>query len=649
MKQGYSCLLIALAIFFILSGIYAQQPVGLTKNAREVSINDWEVISDGNNDGSRGGSIFIDNYPYIQIDKKHSYWVAGYLKMNKAYDYNEPQDLKYDPNTKCSYSPWYPLWPYRDNSAKNRSAYFSTFFQLYHSDIGGYMRNLEPGGGARYHKIFFTRIVDSGTTQLHAVSPEFDGVSWSFDGGDEIKFVMAFVEDSDDIVDSSIPLAYRSGSFIYFAVKNGSLPWVRQDPDPINNICYNGDFTTKLDDVSRVYIGATSHGNTQNWEPSISLWESRHNSGEIDCSDGYVPHNMNPLLGNIKRMIIVQGVLDVNYVNDFFADPLGFNPPSSELKLDFPQIVIEHGDYSLTVPFSHWEEYSGSNTGYIRQDGTVTNIPNTNGARSFLRAKYNGPDNSNPSSILNYGITYDLSLRHNTSDREKFKSVAFYIRDWKWPHDYPIFKFYIGATLQKSSDPSNTIQVYFDYTSFNTTNGWINVNGKWYLQNKLIPPSPTNYWYHYNLSLEALLANYPHPGGYNQIKSLDRISIRGRFDIAGLVLNNSPTSSPKIKVGKDMIDRNSTHLISTIAYPNPFNPITNIFYRLPTDSYVELTVYDIHGQKVAKLVDGNHVAGDHTIIWNGKNESGQQVTSGVYFYRIKAGGMVKTQKLLLTR
>jgi len=76
--------------------------------------------------------------------------------------------------------------------------------------------------------------------------------------------------------------------------------------------------------------------------------------------------------------------------------------------------------------------------------------------------------------------------------------------------------------------------------------------------------------------------------------------------------------------------------LSSQSYPNPFNRETLIEYVLPQASEVVLTVYDVSGREVVTLVRSSQEAGSHTIHWNGKNDAGAQVTSGVYFYRIIA-------------
>jgi len=84
-------------------------------------------------------------------------------------------------------------------------------------------------------------------------------------------------------------------------------------------------------------------------------------------------------------------------------------------------------------------------------------------------------------------------------------------------------------------------------------------------------------------------------------------------------------------------------------YPNPFNPVTTINYSLPTRSEVEIVIFNILGQKVTTLDEGTLPAGEHTVVWNGIDDSGGAVATGVYFYRVRAGDNVSTKKMLLLK
>ncbi len=85
-------------------------------------------------------------------------------------------------------------------------------------------------------------------------------------------------------------------------------------------------------------------------------------------------------------------------------------------------------------------------------------------------------------------------------------------------------------------------------------------------------------------------------------------------------------------------------------YPNPFNPTTTINFSLPEAVRVDLRIYDILGREVATLIDNQDiVAGNHRIQWNGKNQGGMNVATGMYFYRIVAGGFVQAKKMVLIK
>jgi hypothetical protein len=79
-------------------------------------------------------------------------------------------------------------------------------------------------------------------------------------------------------------------------------------------------------------------------------------------------------------------------------------------------------------------------------------------------------------------------------------------------------------------------------------------------------------------------------------------------------------------------------------YPNPFNPTTTIRYALPHRSYVTLTVFNTLGQHVATIVNGEVEAGYHEIQFDGSG-----LASGVYFYKLTAGGFAQVRKLVLVR
>jgi cyclomaltodextrinase / maltogenic alpha-amylase / neopullulanase len=99
----------------------------------------------------------------------------------------------------------------------------------------------------------------------------------------------------------------------------------------------------------------------------------------------------------------------------------------------------------------------------------------------------------------------------------------------------------------------------------------------------------------------------------------------------------------------DTAESMPTEFILYQNYPNPFNPTTAINYQLKATSKVTLTIYDMLGREVAALVNEMGTPGKHAAIWNGKNNRGEMVSSGIYLYQLRTGGSVITRKMVLLK
>ena len=84
-------------------------------------------------------------------------------------------------------------------------------------------------------------------------------------------------------------------------------------------------------------------------------------------------------------------------------------------------------------------------------------------------------------------------------------------------------------------------------------------------------------------------------------------------------------------------------------YPNPFNSSTTLRYSLSQTGAVELSVYDVQGQLVRRLVQEVQKAGAYEITWAGDNEAGHPVATGTYFTRLQAGAFTQTRKVMLIK
>ena len=122
-------------------------------------------------------------------------------------------------------------------------------------------------------------------------------------------------------------------------------------------------------------------------------------------------------------------------------------------------------------------------------------------------------------------------------------------------------------------------------------------------------------------------------------------------DPGGLCDSNEATFT---LLGSDFADEDSLLLRSADFllnqnHPNPFNPATCIEFDLSLGCQVKLEIYNILGNRVRTLIDDRLVAGHKSITWDGKDNQGKQVTSGIYFYRLKAGDFTESKKMVIVR
>jgi hypothetical protein len=84
-------------------------------------------------------------------------------------------------------------------------------------------------------------------------------------------------------------------------------------------------------------------------------------------------------------------------------------------------------------------------------------------------------------------------------------------------------------------------------------------------------------------------------------------------------------------------------------YPNPFNPTTNIHFDLASGENTRLEVIDVMGRVIATLVNDKMAAGSYSATWDGKDQNGTEVGSGVYFYRLSAGNFVEMKQMTMMK
>jgi hypothetical protein len=166
--------------------------------------------------------------------------------------------------------------------------------------------------------------------------------------------------------------------------------------------------------------------------------------------------------------------------------------------------------------------------------------------------------------------------------------------------DFSHYHVYRGGDAGFTPDPGNRIGAPPDTTLFDGDWGWDN-----------------QYWY--------------------KVAAVDIHGNESAFAVLG----------PDLVTGAD--DRTPAMTYLAQNHPNPFNPATTIRFGLGEPAWVTLRIYDASGRPVRTLIDRGHGAGEHEILWDGNDDAGSRVTSGVYFCKLVAGEKTITRKMLLLK
>jgi hypothetical protein len=126
-------------------------------------------------------------------------------------------------------------------------------------------------------------------------------------------------------------------------------------------------------------------------------------------------------------------------------------------------------------------------------------------------------------------------------------------------------------------------------------------------------------------------------------------NLRGTFYLDDIRLVTAADAVPFTAVVESLDETQPQDFSLEQNYPNPFNSGTVIRFVLPADGAVELAVYNLAGQKVAALVDGERPTGAYTVRWDGRDEAERSLASGLYIYRLKAGRQWVTRRFLLLK
>ena len=403
------------------------------------------------------------------------------------------------------------------------------------------------------------------------------------------------------------------------------------------------------------------------WHTSVSAWGVK-----------YVPDTLN-IIGNKARIFKIRYPLksDLNHSlklsGSYVRGQIDYNKDGIFDELDVQDIPYDTTIWMITdvnnndvsdVPFAY--KIGGDWRIAVDMDCNSTNIPlsnlsvdaidyNNDGILDKMDVDGDGLFNK-PVQFLSFFMVKSAS---DPQDREYFEASELLQVLSQFPGAIfcLVFDCYSGKIHRYNNNPN--ILTFSSCGSNETVFGQIALDK---LTNSLngVANNQNAVWFDvFNISQESFLQLRPTPmtsfylkDGINQIVALKEFDDELGSDEVGYLLSQTMLHNPEFIRQPNYVRGNSRKdqfFQLKHNYPNPFNPETSIQFNLPINSKVDLYIYNAVGQRIRTLVSARMSAGTHTVIWNGRNDLGQKVASGVYFYSIKAGNFSKTMKMFMMK
>lgn len=400
-----------------------------------------------------------------------------------------------------------------------------------------------------------------------------------------------------------------------------------------------------------------------------------------------------------------------NFISDSKFAYNKYSIKTYQALLDLESSILEHSAYGLAafncselnlgyatgsnqINYNEIGIYSHESTPYLDEGNNDVNNPDTGAWNIYsantpngIKAQYNWWGNDDP--------TYIASKLNNPTEVtfEPFSYVSYFGRakEQKTSSD-----FIMAEMLRCGGEWSQALPYYHSalQDSLSITEKWLSVNGlfkchqklnsmnihkTWllselnenndldftkYLQQNLAMANRTLGIYQDALDYyESILHNNPSYAdscyavidiGFTWLESDNRMhgkylslcprSIHDHIATTNRLLNSIILDNP---IHDNVVTPSIPQINSN--YPNPFNPSTTIEYSIPQTGRVKLSIYNIRGQKVKTMINGDMEKGQHRIVWNGRDDGNRSVASGVYFIRIEAAGKTSIRKAMLLK
>jgi hypothetical protein len=312
--------------------------------------------------------------------------------------------------------------------------------------------------------------------------------------------------------------------------------------------------------------------------------------------------------------------------------------------------VIEDfdGDGKMEIFTSHWEgvaatrvyENDGIDTYVVKH----TNVPETLILNPPFGGSYSNPifhdfDEDGDAELLisgNHGLVFVIT-KEASNNFEDFGSSAWaYVMSWPTIPEGGFMRSGYMGDLDQDGKPDIYYNEYRAKAIFD-------------LEYQGGPVTDANSWTPYEIIiLPGVRFGNVQPAGDLDGDGLEELvcNMGGLRDGRNLIILESQHMASEVSQNK--LEKSVGYILQQ-NYPNPFNSSTNIEYSIPTSSNVELTIFDLTGREIVTLVEENQKGGQHFVFWNGRDQFGSFVSTGLYTYNLKTDQFSKSRKLLFIK
>jgi uncharacterized delta-60 repeat protein len=442
--------------------------------------------------------------------------------------------------------------------------------------------------------------------------------------------------------------SYDSGTdYDYVTIKytpEGDTAWVRRYNGPGN--AYDAAYAIAVSDSGYIYVTGSSRGSLTFGDYATIKYYPNGDTVWVRRYSGPGNHN------DYASAIALDGLSNV-YVTGKDYDPTSYGAyvtikyaPNGDT-LWLRRYKGPGDDYDEAWAIAVDSVGNAYVTGYSTGSGTSTDYATIkyypNGDTAWVR-RYNGPasgsDYATAIAVDDSGFVYVTGYSDSTGTFQDYATIKYDSSGnevWVRRYDYGV----TGSDHSYAIAVDGSSNVYVTGMSGGGSTGYDYATIK----------------YHSNGDTDWVM-RYTGPGNASDYAQAIAVDDSGKVYVTGYSVGSGTdydyctikyTQTPNTVEDETGSRERPSEFDLSQNYPNPFNPTTKIEFTLAKLGFVTLQIYDVLGRKVRTLVSEELSSGYKSVLWDGKNEDGKDVASGVYFYQLKGGDFSEPKKMLLLK